>query len=130
MEAHIIGIADFANLGLNGTINIIGMFNRLFSKEFPAIRSPAYLPTRITSGWDEPDREYLVSIVLLGKDGVENWRSDSQISLSRAAQIYPIFTTNTLVFSHPGLYEFRLLINGESKSSLALEVVTIEEDNA
>ncbi|MBI1280554.1 MAG: hypothetical protein GC179_20695 [Anaerolineaceae bacterium] len=122
--------ADFANHETSGKLNVLGVFNRIYAKEFPAKHRRLYLVARITASIREFDTDYDLQIVLVDTDGNEVAAQQGQIRIPRpesgkTAQADLIIEVADLPFSKQGDYEFTLIINREVKASLPIEVVQI-----
>ena len=124
--------ADYANKEQSGKVNVLGIFNRIMSREFPTVHRSLYLVFKLTAQHPEFDVEHDLKIVFVGEDGKEYGAIDGKFVIKRPeneslAQSDFIFEIRDLGLPKPGLYEFRLVINKEVRGSIPLDVIQLEQ---
>lgn len=131
MEAVIFLAADFANHEASGKLNVLGVFNRIYARDFPAIHRRLYLVIRMLSGLGEMDTKHDLKIVFYDEDGKELGAQQGEFEIPRpksgkqaAADI--VLEVSDLYLPQPGNYEFRLVVDREVKGIIPIEVVQAE----
>jgi hypothetical protein len=131
MEAVIFLAADFANHESSGKLNVLGVFNRIYGRDFPVIHRRLYLVIRMLSGLGEMDTKHDLKIVFLDEDGEELGSQQGEFEIPQpksgkqaAADI--VLEVSDLYLPQPGNYEFRLVVNREVKGIIPVEVVQAE----
>jgi Family of unknown function (DUF6941) len=132
MEARILLVADFANVDALGKLNIIGAFNRIFVREFPAKHALLYVVIRLAVELGEFGKERNLSIILYDEDSGERWKSgELKFSVAppeggHSVDFHPIVAIQNLEFEKPGRYEFRVFVNDDLKGTIPLDVAKLE----
>ncbi len=133
MEARILLAADFANVDAAGKLNIIGAFNRIFARQFPAKHGLLYVVIRFAVELGEFGKERTLSIILFDDDASEVWKiPDVKFTVQKpndahSGDFHPIIAIQNLEFPKPGRYEFRIFVNDDFKGSIPLDVALIEK---
>src|SRR3990172_10923986 len=124
-------LADAANVSREGKLNILGAFDRIHGSKFPLTWPRMVLVTRFVASPVEYGQEKSLEIVTLDADGkrlggatgkmrVPTAQSGRQLKINH---VLPM----TLTFPAPGEYSIEILVNGEPKATVPLEVVQREE---
>lgn len=133
MEVPLFLAADFANKGENGKLNVLGIFNNIISKSYPAIHKSLYLVMRIVLEYGEFDHEHDINIVFIDEDGQELGNRKGKLNVPKPDKgnkvyIELIVPIDTLLVKKPGHHEFRLIINHEAKSTIPIDASLIDND--
>ncbi|OGO52140.1 MAG: hypothetical protein A2148_12590 [Chloroflexi bacterium RBG_16_68_14] len=131
MEVDFALLADAANISREGKLNILGSFDRIYGSKFPLTWPRMVLVTRFVASAAEYGAEKTLEIVTLDADGkrlgaatgrmkVPAGQSGRQLKLNH---VLPM----TMTFPAPGQYSIEILVNGEPKATVPLEVVQREE---
>lgn len=124
-------LADAANISREGKLNILGAFDRIYGTKFPLTWPRMVLVTRFVASASEFGQEKSLEIVTLDADGkrlgaatgkmrVPQGQSGRQLKINH---VLPMAMT----FPGPGQYSIEILVNGEPKATVQLEVVQREE---
>ena len=138
METTLALLCDAANTTAEGKLNILGVFDRISALEFPAIHPAMALVLRLSASPAEVGQSRELSIVVLDSDGGRIGEISGQVdfgdSLSpgAASQVQLIFNLPQVSLPTPGLYAFHVLVGGDEKARVPLEVVRVptEKDDA
>jgi hypothetical protein len=131
MEVSVFIAADYANLTNDGKMNVMGIFTSIRATKFPAAHNEMYLILQLVADPSEYDREFEVNVRLINEDASE---TPVDINLSgkvphneegRRVDIVQLFRLQRIVFSRPGIYEFKVRIDRDHKVSLPLYVEQI-----
>jgi hypothetical protein len=127
MEIDFALLADAANVSREGKLNILGAFDRIHGSKFPLTWPRMVLVTRFIASAAEYGAEKTLEIVTLDADGkrlasaqgkmkVPQGRSGRQLKLNH---VLPMAMT----FPAAGTYSIEILVNGEPKATVPLEVL-------
>lgn len=128
MEVTLAFLADAANVAEGGKLNVLGMFNSLFSDEFPYQHPQMFCIVRFTAGASEFGKEKEIEISLVNPDGkvIGTMKGKAAVPKppgGKRANVELILGLQNVPFEHPGDYEFSILVGGDQKHSIPLEVV-------
>ena len=127
MEIDLALMADAATVDASGKLNILGVFDRITARNFPAPHERISLVLRFTAGLDEAG-EHRLAISLKTPDG-----SDLIPTIEGVLQLGPgpghvggeirfphILNLNGIVFPAPGQYSFDIRVDDEYLTSIPL----------
>jgi len=132
MEVTLAALADSANISQEGKLNILGEFNAIHVLKLPARHPSMSLVLRFEAGPAEYGQEKQISIRFMGADG--NVVKDlatfpmtvPDAGPGKRARILTVQGIQDTELLRHGDYAFVVLINGDQKASVPLEVVPIE----
>lgn len=131
MDIDLALLADAATIDGSGKLNILGVFDRISVKEFPAKHGRLCLVLRFMAGVAEVGGHEL-SIVLKDPGGGEVVRADGTLqlgassgSVSEGIRVPQVFNLDGLVFQAPGRYLFDVKVDGAHHVSVPLRIVQI-----
>jgi hypothetical protein len=130
MDVSFALLADAANVSREGKLNILGAFDRVQGAQFPLTWPRMVLVTRFIASAAEYGQEKSLEIVTMDADGkrlggatgtmrVPNGQAGRQLKINH---VLPM----TVTFPGPGQYSIEILVNGESKATVPLDVVLHE----
>ena len=119
-------LADAANVSREGKLNILGAFDRIYGSTFPLTWPRMVLITRFVASAAEYGTEKALEIVTLDADGKRLSAATGKMSLpkgqaGRQLKINHVLPM-TMTFPSPGSYSIEILVNGEPKATVSLEV--------
>ena len=124
-------LADAANVSREGKLNVLGAFDRIYGSKFPMTWSRATLVTRFVASAAEYGTEKNIEIITLDADGkrLGGATGKMQVPANKSGRQLKInhLLPLSITFPGPGEYSIEILVNGEPKASVALEVVQREE---
>lgn len=124
---HILA-ADYANVTKDGKINVMGIFNRIFAREFPTRQPEMHLVVKLDASPAEYGTSRKLTIKLLdasGKQEIVNWSRDIHVPIgsgAERAEINQILRLRDVVFPAPGAYQFSVLVDKDEKQTLPITV--------
>lgn len=135
MEVRMAFLADAANVTDSGKLNVLGIFNRVFSDTFPYQHPHMQCVVRFEASAAEFGKTKEIEISLVNSDGkmVGTMKGKAQVPKPEAgsrASVELILGLNNVPFESPGDYEFSVLVGGEQKWSIPVEAVErkVEEE--
>lgn len=130
MELTMLLVADYANVDREGKANVMGIFNEVLSKQFPAIHPEMRVVfTLVASPAEQGTKK--VAMKLIDEDGspLVEWERDIPIPAyeGRRNTLSQIIRLTGLQFPRAGEYSFRVLVDGDDKGSTPLYVTLIDD---
>ena len=128
MKVTMAVLADCANITREGKLNIMGIFDVIHGRKFPLIHSQMQLVMRFEADISEAEKTKKVEIYLMDADGKKLFVLGGNFTLGpgQPGEVIGsnhILGMNNMKFENPGVFEFKILINGELKSEVPLKVV-------
>ncbi len=132
MDVTLAALADSANVSQEGKLNILGEFNQINASTLPALHPAMSLVLRLEAGPVEYGQEKQLEIKLLDADG--NSVLDvgtAKVRVPNAgpgkrARIVTVLNIQNTVLPSYGDYAFVVLVNGDEKATVPLELVLLE----
>lgn len=126
MEIDLALIADAATVDGAGKLNILGVFDHISAREFPARHERMVLVLRFSAGVDEAGK-HGVTIAVKDPDGGEVARMDGEIKLAPGRpdgriRVPQIVHLDGFVFPKAGIYSIQVSLDDETLTTLALRV--------
>lgn len=130
MDVVLALIADAANRSQEGKLNILGAFGEIYATAYPATHPEMQLVLRMEASPGEVGQTKELIILLLDADGqpVENFHVKGTFQVQPAKRPGRKSVMETLIrlvavtFPKEGDYTFEIMINGESKANIPLNV--------
>ena len=125
-------LADAANLSVDGKLNILGIFNTIFSDRYPAVHPEMKLVLRLQLHPAELDQPKQVNVQLRNDEGrrVDGFGADFTVQaapgLGTGGEMLTndnVVSVSNLYLEGPGTYEFVILVNGEVKAQVPLKAL-------
>jgi len=128
MKVSLAVLADYANITREGKLNILGIFDVIHVQTFPVTHPQMQLVMRFEADIAEAGKDKKLEIQLMDEDGKRLFVLGGEFTLGQAQPgevmgSNHILTINMMKFENPGMYEFKILINGDLKAEVPLKVV-------
>lgn len=133
VDTRLLLVADYADVGKGGKLNIMGAFNRISAKEFPVEHTLMYLVIQLEAQLGEFEQERTLSVELWGMDGEKLFALPPMIvrvsspESGRRNHHNAIIQLQRVPFPKPGLYEFKIFIDRDLKGDIPIELVKLEQ---
>ena len=129
MEIKLAALADSANVSREGKLNLLGIFNAINATAFPSVHLSAQLVLNLEASNAEVGRSKKLEIEFRDADGNKQGSIAATFIVSKGQAGYPIrmnhiFHVPPMKFEKPGDYVFHVLINGEEKATVPLQVIS------
>lgn len=129
MEIPLALLADYANTSQEGKLNVMGVFNRILTKQFPTVHPEMRLVFRLEAQPSERGRQATIEIKLLDADANVLQHLTGRLTVPQQSpqptiQIDQILRFTTVVFEKAGPYRFDILVDGDLKGTAPF---TLEE---
>lgn len=128
MDVTLAFLADSANTSDNGKLNVLGMFNEVYSDTFPYQHPLMFCVVRLTATASEFGKKKRIEVVFLTADGksLGTISGDAGVpkpAAGKRASVELILRLHNVPFPAPGDYEFAVLVDGDQKWSIPLSAV-------
>jgi hypothetical protein len=124
-------ICDYANISQDGKLNVMGIFSRILAPQFPVTHPIMHLVIIFAANSPEKGRNKELQLQLLDEDGnsLMNISGNFQIpnQPGPTIEMQQIFALQMLQFKNEGNYAFHILINGETKATIPLQVAVHQQ---
>lgn len=123
--------ADYANITREGKLNVMGIFNDIYSYHFPARHSSMHLIAKLGAELGEYGQSRNFTIKLFDEDGNQIFDVSGQFEIpkgerGRKPEVNLILELKDIVFPKAGAYQFVLFIDRDQKGELSLYVNRME----
>lgn len=131
MDVTLAVLADYSNVSREGKLNVLGVFDIIRAKNFPAVHRSMQLVMTFEAPRSEINTNKDIQVKLIDSDGKQIFEIGRQFTLTSGTsdemmiKSNNILSLNDLVFEKPGDYAFSILINGEEKRSVRLRLIQI-----
>jgi len=124
--------ADYANITREGKLNVMGIFNDVYSYQFPARHSSMHLVAKLGAELGEYGQARDFTVKLLDADGNPIFDLSGQFQIPKGEQgrkpeVNLILELKDIVFPTEGVYQFVLLVDRDHKGELSLYVNKLDE---
>jgi hypothetical protein len=124
MEIEIFTLCDFAQDN-HSKLTIVGTFDSISTKQFPAIHPSCTIACRLRFAAKEAgDHDFKLRMTdTKGKEIIKPIEGQMKVGVppnNQYASVNLVFNFNQLKFETPGRYSFELFIDGDWKSGLPL----------
>ncbi len=123
MELRYALLADFANVTQDGKLNVLGIFDHLYSRSFPATHRQLFLVNSIDAGREDEGQKREIKIQLINADGAVLHELEEHLTFGVGKQIVnQVHLFHDLTFVQPGPYQFNIFFDGQRVKTLDLEL--------
>lgn len=135
MEIAFAALADAANVASNGNLNVLGAFDTIGARRFPARHPAMVLAFRTRFEFDDQEQEHLVRITLIDEDHGELWGAEAKLKVGEVrpgqfGHTTQVIAFRDLTFPRAGRYTFRFSINEEVKENVIFQLVEASEQES
>lgn len=127
MEVAFCALADHANETREGKLNVIGVFDRISAKDFPAQHHAMAIVLRFRTRYQDSEESHRIRVTMEGPDGdkLVNINGEISVGTMQPGQIghqNAIFNIANAKFERSGTYVVRVFIDGEQETEAPLTV--------
>ena len=127
MDVPLFLVADYVNTTPEGKLNVLGIFNRIFSDKFPTTHPQLYVVIQVRVKPTEQGRPFNMELLLMDQDGKRIFSASGQGNVPKLDPVgdgesVTLMALAGLTFDKPGDYAFCLTINGEERGRRELRL--------
>lgn len=106
-------LADAANVSQEGKLNVLGTFDAIRARSFPARHLSMVFVFRLQADWEDSGETYPISVRLVDMDGRKLFESEGRIEVPEIApgeyqSVNQIMNLVGVEFPSPGRYKFEV----------------------
>lgn len=112
-------LADHAEASQSGKLNIMGVFDNIQARRFPAAHPQMFLVFRLLADFDDYSKPHRVTVKLIDQDGKVLAELQAQAGLSERVPpgqfvtLNQIIKLNNVIFPKAGRFDFVVTADGE-----------------
>lgn len=134
MDVPLAVLADSANVSNEGNLNILGIFDSIYSASYPALHPAATLVVQLRPRRSEAGQQARVVIRLMDEDSViaeiqGEFVVPEPVQGGRMVGLNQIFRIAPLVLPKAGDYAFHVLVNSEEKAVVQFYAVIRHDES-
>lgn len=127
MEVDLAVIADAANVSQEGKLNILGIFDTIWARDFPFRHGSMAFVVRVRADFTEAGTHRL-EVRLVDADGKQLFRAEGPLEVAAAGPGRPlkphiIMGLTGVSFPRAGDYSFEVFLDGDHRRSVPLYVL-------
>ena len=127
MDVTLAVLADYANITREGKLNVMGLFTSMNTASFPYVHPQMQLVLELEAGAAEWDKRMEIEIKLLDEDAKQVFAVQGALQVPRGdggrrVRMGTVLTINNIRFEKPGDYLFAVLVGGDTKKEIPLQV--------
>lgn len=134
MDVSLAVLADFASITKEGKLNILGIFDIVYTNTLPARHPKIHLILKLDANIEETKMDKKITIKLMDPDGktLMEVGGDFTIGEVKPGELFTvnsILTLQNINFEQEGHHDFHILIGEELKRTVPLKVKLKKEDS-
>jgi len=128
LDLTVLLAADYANVTGDHKLNVMGIFNVINARAFPARHPQIHLVAKLSAGPAEYGKTRKIMVKFLNEDATQelvNWSGDIIVPTGvggRKVEINQILQLRDLIFQSAGTYQFSILVDDDEKGTLPIFV--------
>jgi hypothetical protein len=135
MEVNLAVLADYANVTREGKLNIMGIFDRIYSRQLPGQFPPMQLVIRLDARYAEMGREHTIQVQLQDPDGETVFDINGNFKPEggepgETASLNHIIGLANLPLRKTGSHTVVIWVNNDLKREVPLKVVEAPPEQA
>lgn len=129
MDVELAVVADAANVSQEGKLNILGVFDTIWAREFPVRHASMVFVLRVRADFTDQGTHQL-QVRLMDADGKQLFKAEGPLQLptaapGRSSKPQIIIGLNGVTFDKPGDYSFEVMVDGRHLKSVPLSLVAM-----
>ena len=119
--------ADFANVTQDGKLNVLGVMDRIYAPQYPAMHRVLFFVMALESDHDDEEQTRTLDIQLIDPDAQIVSRITGQFQFGAGKQIVnQIHVFQEVLFQQPGAYQFNVFFDDELVKTVDLELMLVQ----
>ncbi len=127
MDLDFAVIADAANVSQEGKLNLLGVFDTIWAREFPFRHASMVFVLRVKADFTE-EGSHRLEVRLIDADGGQLFRAEGPLQVpagspGRPIRPHVVLGLSGVSFSRPGDFSFEVMLDGSHLASVPLYVM-------
>lgn len=132
MNVQLAVLADAANVAAGRKLNIMGIFDTIAERDFPAVHPSMVLAMRIRLDYGDGSKTHKLAICLMDVDNKVLMRAETpqeigKLDPGQVAHVNHVLSFSHVAFGGPGQYSFRIYWDDKEKERVDLNITQIQE---
>lgn len=120
-------IAEYANVTGDGKLNLMGVTDRIYAYQFPAIHRDLIVVNSIETDNDDEESTQDLSVQVIDPDGHTVAELNGQLQIGAGKQVFhQIHVFHDVRFEAAGSYQVNIFFNRELVQPIPLELVQVQ----
>jgi hypothetical protein len=120
-------VCDYANVTNDGKLNALGVLDRIYAGQYPAIHRMMFMVMSFESDHDDEEQTRAIDVQLIDPDANVVSRIQGQIQFGAGKQILnQIHVFQDQMFNQPGAYQFNIFFDESLVKSVDLELILVQ----
>ena len=124
-------LADYTTTSKEDKFSVIGIYDRIGARSFPATHHQLQLAIRIITTRADVGHQRQIMVDLVNSEGKTLQKAEGMISIPREVERPPtmnlVMVFENTVFQEPGVYQFNVFIDGRLESEVGLTLENMPE---
>ncbi len=121
-------IAEYANVTGDGKLNLMGVTDRIYAYQFPAVHRDLIIVNSIETDNDDENTTQDLQVQLIDPDGHTVAELTGQLQIGPGKQVFhQIHVFQDVKFDVPGAFQVNLFFNNVLVQTVALELVLVPQ---
>src|SRR6266705_1021411 len=130
MRLLIAALADYANIATGDKLNLSGVFDIIWVRQFPSVHPLMVLALRMQFEWEDGGKSHTLQVIVQDQDGKQYANAAANIGLGPIEPGKRIVANQILTFQNiqlvrPNQIAFRILWDGEEQQRVLLTIEPI-----
>jgi hypothetical protein len=121
-------VADYANVTGDGKPNVVGITDRLYAYQFPALHRELYVVNGIETDNDDEGTTQEILVTVIDPDGRVLAEIRGSLEINGPKQtLHQLHCIRDLTFAAPGNYQVNIHYNGQQVAEYGIELVQLAQ---
>jgi hypothetical protein len=132
MRVLVAALADYANIAVGDKLNLSGVFDTIWVRQFPSVHPQMFLALRLEFDYDDGGRDHALQVIVENQDGKQFTNATARMGIAPIAPGTRLVANQILAFQQINLLNrdviaFRLLWDGKEAQRVMLNVEQLPE---
>jgi len=132
MRLLVAALADYANIAIGDKLNLSGVFDTIWVRQFPSVHPQMVLALRLQFEYEDGRRDHQLQVIVQNADGKQYANATAKIGIGEIPPGVRVTANQILTFqqikmARPDEISFRLLWDGQEIQKVQLSVQQLPE---
>lgn len=124
-------VADYANVTGDGKPNVVGITDRLYAYQFPAVHRELFVVNGIETDNEDEGSSQEIVVNVIDPDGHTLAEIRGQLDINGPKQTFhQLHCIRDLTFAAPGSYQVNIFYSGQQVAEYGIELVQLPPPDA
>jgi hypothetical protein len=118
--------SDFASITQDGKLNVLGVLDRIFAPQFPAVHRTLFLVLSLETEREDEGQMREIHVQLIDSDAQVLSEIRCEMHFGEGKQVFnQIHLFHDILFNAPGAYGINVFFDGQIVKTLEIELVLL-----